>query len=62
MGSYSSCKGHPCKSFGLRKTYPILLSQFLKTTSCPRDSQFPIDLAAARALGKRLVEKAMTHT
>ena len=26
-----------------------------------RDSQFPIDLAAAHALGKRLVEKAMTH-
>ena len=26
-----------------------------------RDSQFPIDLANARALGKRLVEKAMTH-
>ena len=27
----------------------------------PRDSQFPIDLAAARALGKRLAEKGMTH-
>ena len=26
-----------------------------------RDAQFPIDLANARALGKRLVEKAMTH-
>jgi multimeric flavodoxin WrbA len=26
-----------------------------------RDSQFPIDLANARALGKRLIEKAMTH-
>ncbi len=26
-----------------------------------RDTQFPIDLANARALGKRLVEKAMTH-
>ena len=26
-----------------------------------RDAQFPIDLAAARALGNRLVEKAMTH-
>ena len=26
-----------------------------------RDSQFPIDLANARALGKRLVEKALTH-
>ena len=25
------------------------------------DVQFPIDLAAARALGKRLVEKAMTY-
>ena len=27
-----------------------------------RDSQFPIDLANARALGKRLVEKAKAHT
>ena len=26
-----------------------------------RDAQFPIDLANARALGKRLVERAMTH-
>ena len=26
-----------------------------------RDAQFPIDLAAAHALGKQLVEKAMTH-
>ena len=26
-----------------------------------RDSQFPIDLANARALGKRLVEKAKSH-
>ena len=26
-----------------------------------RDVQFPIDLANASALGKRLVEKAMTH-
>jgi hypothetical protein len=26
-----------------------------------RDAQFPIDLANARALGKRLVEKATTH-
>ena len=26
-----------------------------------RDAQFPVDLAHARALGKRLVEKAMTH-
>ena len=26
-----------------------------------RDAQFPIDLANARALGKRLVEKAMTR-
>ena len=26
-----------------------------------RDAQFPLDLANARALGKRLVEKAMTH-
>ena len=25
------------------------------------EAQFPIDLANARALGKRLVEKAMTH-
>ena len=26
-----------------------------------RDSQFPIDLANARALGKRLVEKALNN-
>ena len=26
-----------------------------------RDAQFPLDLAAAHALGKQLVEKAMTH-
>ena len=26
-----------------------------------RDAHFPIDLANARALGKRIVERAMTH-
>ena len=27
-----------------------------------RDAQFPVDLANARALGKRLVERAATHS
>ncbi len=32
-----------------------------ETKRAHRDSQFPIDLANARTLGKRLVEKAGTH-
>jgi len=31
------------------------------TDRAHRDAQFPVDLANARALGKRLVEKAKAH-